>query len=228
MGKEIEKIALQRNHEIHAIIDNTEDLDKHSSIISGADIAIDFSMPTSAVSNIFAFSEKNIPVVVGTTGWYDRMEEIKQYCLNNEKTMMVSSNYSIGMNIVFEINKRLAQLSAKYPEYNVRIEETHHVSKKDSPSGTAITLANDIIAANPYKKSWVNAQSEVPEELEIFSYREGNVFGIHSVTYNSEADQIELKHTAYSRQGLALGAVIAAEWLVGKKGFFTMNDLLNL
>jgi 4-hydroxy-tetrahydrodipicolinate reductase len=228
MGKEVEKIALQRHHEIYAIIDNPEELKNSSSDISGADVVIDFSLPEFAVSNILAFSEKNIPIVVGTTGWYNQLEEIKEYCLKNEKTILVGSNFSIGMNIVFEMNRKLAQLSAKHTEYDVIIEETHHLNKKDAPSGTAITLANDILAINSEKKSWINTKSEVPEELEIISFRKDNVFGIHSVIYSSEFDQIELKHTAFSRQGFALGAVIAAEWLIGKKGFFTMNDFLNL
>lgn len=228
MGKEIEQSALQRNHEIIAIIDNQIQLEQNNDKLFNADVVIDFSIPQYAYSNILRYTELNIPVVVGTTGWYEHLNAFKEFVVKQEKSVFVASNFSIGMNIAFELNRKMASLFADQPQYSLKIEETHHLQKKDAPSGTAITLANDIISENNFKKSWINQPTSNSEQIEIISHRSDNVFGIHSVIYNSEFDQIELKHSAHSRKGFAYGAILASEWLIGKKGFFTMNDMLNL
>ncbi len=228
MGKEVEQIALQRHHEISTIVDNEAQLNEKFDEWSKADVIIDFSLPEIAYNNILRYCDCNVPVVTGTTGWYEHLEELKNYCTEQEKSVFFASNFSIGMNIAFELNRKMSVIFDKQTQYNVTIEETHHLQKKDSPSGTAITLANDILAVSEIKKSWINQETVNPEQIEIISHRKGNVFGIHSVIYNSEFDQIELKHTAHSRKGFAFGAVLAAEWLIGKKGFFTMADMLNL
>lgn len=228
MGKEIEKIALLRNHEIVAIIDNTSEIDSLKTEISKADVIIDFSFPETAYDNILKYLDFSIPLVIGTTGWYEHLASVKEMCIQKNKSVFVASNFSIGMNIAFELNKKMAQIFEKQNEYQLKIEETHHLQKKDSPSGTAITLANDIIEISSKKSDWINEPCGDAEKIEIISQRIDNVFGIHSVIYNSEFDQIELKHTAHNRKGFAYGAVLAAEWLIGKTGFYTMNNMLNL
>jgi len=228
MGKEIEKIALQRNHEIFCTIDNENDWAKNFEIIANADVAIDFSIPGSIVNNILSFFKADIPVVTGTTGWNTNFEEIKKICLQQKKALFFASNFSIGMNLLFAINNKLAKMMNSFPQYDVKIEEAHHVQKLDSPSGTAITLANDIVKNVDRKEKWSNNASDFNNFLEIKSIRQGNITGIHNVIYNSNVDTLEIKHTAINRTGFALGAVMAAEWLYGKKGVFGMNDLLNL
>ncbi|NTW32253.1 MAG: 4-hydroxy-tetrahydrodipicolinate reductase [Bacteroidetes bacterium] len=227
MGREIEKIALQRNHEILCTIDNESDWEKHINLVKQADIAIDFSTPNSIINNIIKFFGAKVPVVTGTTGWNDKFDEIKKLCLEQEQALFYASNFSIGMNILFAINKKLAFMMNSFPQYDVKIEETHHTQKLDSPSGTAISLANDIINNIDRKEKWVNETTDINSLLEIKSIRSGNITGIHNVIYNSNVDTIEIKHTALNRTGFALGAVMAAEWLYGKKGFLGMNDLLN-
>lgn len=228
MGKEIEKTALQRGHEIMAIIDNEPDWKEKNPFIKQADVAIDFSIPETAVDNILKFFDSGIPVVSGTTGWNERFEEVKDICLKKNQTLFYAPNFSIGVNILFALNKKLALIMKGFPQYNVHIEETHHTQKLDAPSGTAIALANDIIDAGGEKNKWVNTPSGFNNYLEIKSIREGNICGIHDVKYTSVSDTIELKHTANNRSGLAAGALMAAEWVKGKKGVFGMNDLLNI
>lgn len=227
MGKEVEKIALDRKHVITAIIDTENDwvgLMKNPPL---ADVVIDFSTPSTVIDNIKRCFNLNLPIVTGTTGWFNQLNNIKELCLLNNQSLFYSSNFSIGANIFFEINKRLAQLMNSQKQYNVKIEEIHHLQKLDAPSGTAITLANEIIKNMDRKKHWVNTRQTNEDSLEIISKRIENVTGIHQVFYESPVDSIEIKHTAKNRIGLAMGAIMAAEWLQGKKGIFEMKDLLN-
>lgn len=228
MGKIIEEIALQRNHEISLKIDinNLEEFTEEN--IGKADVAIEFTGPHSAFENIKKVLTFGIPVVCGSTGWLDQLEEIKKLTTEKNGAFLYASNFSIGVNVFFEINKKLASLMASYADYEVGIEETHHTQKKDAPSGTAITLAEQILEKNKRKKRWVNDISENTEELEIVSYRIDPAPGTHRVKYSSAIDDIEIVHTAHSRKGFALGVVTAAEFIKDKKGIFSMKDVLNL
>jgi len=233
MGKEIEKIALERGHEIVARISSSAIANVNASNFPAADAAIEFTQPEAAVSNIKMCFEAGIPVVVGTTGWYKSVEEIKQLCISSGNSMIYASNFSLGVNILFDLNRRLAQIMNKRTGYDVSIEEIHHVKKLDAPSGTAISLANDIVMNVDRIGKWQLAENAPTVEndksnLMIHSIREGEVTGMHTVRYTSLNDLIELRHEALNRKGFAEGAVIAAEWIAGKKGFFTMNDVLNL
>ncbi|MDR1951849.1 MAG: 4-hydroxy-tetrahydrodipicolinate reductase [Bacteroidales bacterium] len=210
MGKIIEKIALQNGHEIVAKIDNDNDWKRLENQVKQADVAIEFSTPQTVVKNIFHCFDLNIPIVVGTTGWHEQKNEIFSYCTEHQKTLFHASNFSIGVNLFFELNKHLANMMKNYSDYNVHIEEIHHLQKLDKPSGTAITLAENL-----------------SKTVDIKSIREGDVFGIHKIIYQSNEDIIEIKHEAKSREGFAKGAVFAAEWLVGKQGVFTMVDMLS-
>jgi len=228
MGKAIEEVALQRGHEIILIIDepNLHDFTKQN--IAKADVAIEFTGPHSAYDNVRTCLEFNVPVVSGSTGWIDKLDEMKKKCTEMNGAFIYSSNFSVGVNIFFEINKRLASLMSPHKEYEVILEETHHTTKKDAPSGTAITLAEQILEQVHRKKQWVNELSENTEDLEIISQRIDPAAGTHSVKYSSAVDDIEIIHTAHTRKGFALGAVMAAEFLKDKKGFFSMKDVLNL
>lgn len=226
MGREIEEMALEHGHEITAVIDNENDWDNQRNAISGADVAIEFSMPGTAVNNILRCFEAGLPVVSGTTGWTDSFEEIRKICMEGGYAFFYASNYSPGMNIMFELNKKLAALMSRHPNYRILVEEIHHSGKKDSPSGTAISLANDIIHHHPVKEIWVNKPAKSPNELEIISIRRNQEPGTHFVQYASEIDSLEIKHSAHSRKGFAYGALLAAEWLAGRKGFFGMKDML--
>jgi len=227
MGHAIEKIALERRHTIVSIIDIDKIEDFDSPQFLSAEAAIEFSQPQSAVDNYLKCFERNIPVVAGTTGWLSRFEEVKNLCIEGNHTFFYASNYSIGVNIFFAINKYLAKIMNKFPEYDVEMEEIHHIHKLDSPSGTGITLAEQIIENNDRKKRWKEGSVGEAEDLLIHSRREGEVPGIHEIIYESEADTIHIKHSAKSRIGFALGAVLAAEFVKGKKGFLSMNDMLN-
>ena len=226
MGKEIEKIAQERNHNIKLIIDDNNTSDLNSGNLKNIDVAIEFSVPESAVSNYYRCFENNVPVVSGTTGWLDKYDEIINFCKKNNKTFFYASNFSIGVNILFEVNLFLAKLMSNFNDYEVLIEETHHIYKIDKPSGTAISLANQILEHNPQKNGW-ELETNNKDLLNIKSYREGEVPGIHKITYKSEIDKIELSHSAFSRKGFARGAVLAAEFIKDKKGLYNMNDLLN-
>lgn len=228
MGKEIEKIALERGHEIVLKIDisNPEDLTIRN--LQKADAAIEFTIPTLAVSNYQHCFEAGIPVVSGTTGWLDRKEEVFEECRKLNGTFFYASNFSLGVNIFFAANKKLAALMANRNEYKVGMTEIHHTQKLDAPSGTAITLAEGIINEIPAKSKWVNQKTENNDEVEIISERVGEVPGTHIIKYDSEVDYIEITHCAKSRKGFAFGAVLAAEFSYGKKGILTMNDLLNI
>ncbi|WP_440069166.1 4-hydroxy-tetrahydrodipicolinate reductase [Tenacibaculum discolor] len=222
MGKEIEKIALQRGHEI--VIKSTGE---NSYDITKADVAIDFSIPSSAYDNISNCINNNVPVISGTTGWLDKYNDIVDLCNKKSGAFIYASNFSLGVNVFFELNKQLAKMMSTLEQYNVSIEEIHHTKKLDAPSGTAITLAEGVIE-NTNKKAWELDKKTSDENISIKAIRTPDVPGTHTVTYNSEVDTIDIKHTAHNRQGFALGAVIAAEWLNGKTGVFTMRDVLNL
>jgi 4-hydroxy-tetrahydrodipicolinate reductase len=228
MGKEIEKVAHERGHEIILKADSKTAKEEIYSQLKKADVAIEFSVPGSAVKNIYACFETHTPVVIGTTGWYDEYETVKQKCLQTNNTMLAATNCSLGVNIFFEINKRLAEIMNNQPQYNVAIEEIHHIYKLDAPSGTAITIANQIIENLDRKKTWKNELSDNMDDLEIISIREGEVPGTHKVVYSSDIDDIEIIHKAHNRKGFAQGAVIAAEFIADKKGIFTMKDVLGI
>ena len=227
MGKEIEKIAQNRGHEIVSRID-IKTSDNFSDIsFKGADVAIEFSTPETAFDNYLKCFDNNIPVVSGTTGWLNKLDLIKQMCIDNSQTFFYASNFSVGVNIFFEINKHLARIMNQMNDYDVSIEEVHHTQKLDAPSGTAITLAEDIINTVDSKKEWTNSSATQRNELSIISKREGMVPGIHTVKYESDVDEIVIHHSAKSRKGFALGAVLAAELTQEKKGFLGMKDLLK-
>lgn len=235
MGHEVEKIALQRGHEIIARIDNEEEF-SNSGIQqlknSGNVVAIEFSTPATAYDNITRCFDNNIPVVCGTTAWYEHFNEVKERCEKEGQSLFYAPNFSIGMNIMFMLNSQLAKITEKY-DYKLSLTETHHIHKLDKPSGTAVKLANDIVENNKNYNSWKLEDSTKGDEqttndvLPIESIREGEYFGIHEVKAESSCDIISLRHEAFSREGFATGAVIAAEFIQGKKGIFTMNDLLN-
>ncbi len=228
MGKEIEKIAEERGHEIIFKFDMNNKNKFTVENLKKVDVAIEFTQPGSAFGNYLKCFEANIPVVSGTTGWLEKMPEIKKQCAENEKTFFYASNFSVGVNLFFKLNKQLASLMNKIEGYDVSISETHHTEKKDAPSGTAITLAEDIITNFDKKANWVKKNAVNNTELAIRSFREGKIPGIHTVKYESDVDYIEITHSAKSRKGFALGAVLAAEFAVKNKGFLTMNDLLDL
>lgn len=227
MGKAIEEIALQKGHHIVLRIseENLNDLTKEN--IQKADVAIEFSSPESAASNILFCLNANIPVASGTTGWMQQLKMVDDKCKEMNGTFLYASNYSIGVNIFFELNKKLASLMSKHINYNVEIEEIHHTQKKDAPSGTAITLAEEILASSDTKKRWINSTTKDENELSIISKRIDEVSGTHSVKYSSDIDDIEIIHTAHNRKGFAQGAVLAAEFIVGKKGVYTMKNVLG-
>ena len=227
MGREIERIARDRGHEIVATIDMNEEEKFHSDEFKSADVAIEFTSPASAFQNYMHAFQAGVPVVSGTTGWLDRIDRIKEACEKEGKTFFYASNFSLGVNLFFALNNYLAGLMNRFNDYNVRIEETHHIHKLDAPSGTAITLAEGILERVERKKEWYKKKKEA-NTLHIESFREGEVPGIHTVVYESPVDSIRLTHDAKSREGFALGAVLAAEFTKGKKGFLGMEDLLNL
>jgi 4-hydroxy-tetrahydrodipicolinate reductase len=234
MGQIIERFALERGHEVvlKISIDNLEDFTVDN--LEKADIAIDFSAPDAAVDNIYKCFEAGVPVIVGTTGWYGKLQDIKNDCLSSNNTLLYGSNFSVGVNLFFHLNKVLAKLMNNYPAYEVQVEEIHHTHKLDAPSGTAMTIAEGIIEEIDRKSEWLNevVGTQIPdviknEQLLIESHRIENVPGTHTVVYSSEVDEIEIKHTAHSRAGFALGAVIAAEWLQNKQGFYNIADVFN-
>ncbi|MGA9271163.1 MAG: 4-hydroxy-tetrahydrodipicolinate reductase [Lutimonas sp.] len=222
MGQAIEKIALERGHEI--VI--RKDMEPITVDLGLADVAIDFSHPNAAFDNIASCLEAGVPVVSGTTGWLDRFEEVKTLCSENQGAFLYASNFSIGVNIFFNLNAYLARMMRSLKDYDVELEEIHHIHKLDAPSGTAISLAEGILEHNE-KEKWSLEKGD-PQTLFIGVKREDEVPGTHIVQYKSEVDSIEIKHTAHSRTGFALGAVVAAEWLVSKKGVFSMSDVLDV
>lgn len=228
MGKTIEQIAISRNHTAPFKID----LENYSSLTSitkdQVDVAIEFTQPESAYNNVKYCIEQGIPVVCGTTGWLEKKKELEELCRKNGSAFFYASNFSVGVNLFFHLNNILAKIMNPFPEYEVSMEEIHHKQKLDAPSGTAITLAEGIIDATPKINNWVNQPTKDKNLLGITSKRLDAVPGTHTVYYNSPVDTIEITHTAHSREGFAKGAVVAAEWLVGKKGVFGMDDMLKI
>lgn len=227
MGKTIEQIARNRGHEIVSIIDVNNPEDFESEAFKQADVAIEFTIPATAFDNYMKCFAAGVPVVSGTTGWLNRLDEVKRMCAEEGKTFFYASNFSIGVNIFFALNKYLAKIMNNFPSYDVRMTEVHHIHKLDAPSGTAITLAEGILDNLDRKERWTLETSEKPTDLPIHAIREGEVPGIHEIIYESDADIISIKHDAKSRAGFALGAVLAAEFTAGKKGFLGMNDLFH-
>lgn len=229
MGKAIEEIAMKNGHEVVLKITSQNILDFNIENLQKADVAIEFTNPHSAVDNLKKCFDANIPVVCGSTGWLDQWQEIENYCTKkNDGSLLFASNFSVGVNIFFELNKKLAALMNNRREYNISIEEIHHTQKKDAPSGTAITLAEGILNNNQNKEKWVLGEKANNAELSITSKRIDPAPGTHIINYNSLIDSIEIKHTAHSRVGFASGAVLAAEFLKGKKGIYGMKDVLSI
>ena len=227
MGKTIEQIALNRGHQIVSIVDINNPEEFQSANFKSADVAIEFTTPATAFDNYMKSFAAGVPVVSGTTGWLDRISEIKEKCEKEGKTFFYASNFSIGVNIFFALNKYLAKIMNNFPSYNISMTETHHIHKLDAPSGTAITLAEGIIENVDRKDRWTLETAEKTTDIPIHAIREGEVPGIHEITYESDVDTISIKHDAKSRAGFALGAVIAAEFTAGKKGFLGMDDMLK-
>lgn len=241
MGREIERILAERGHETVLVIDADNAADLDAAHLAGVDVALEFTTPGTAYANIRTCIECGTAVVSGTTGWTDRLEELKARCLERGSALFYASNFCLGVNLMFRLNRRLAEMIGRVGGYDVAIEEVHHTQKKDAPSGTAITLAEGILENIPQKRTWVNyapgiahatnrietPEAARPDELVVTSVREGAVPGIHTVTYESDDDRIELRHTIKNRRTLALGAVVAAEFLCGKQGVYTMDDLLR-
>ena len=222
MGKIIEKIAEERGHKVVLKIQS----DKTNYDIKKADIAIDFSVPSAAVANIKEALNNQLPVVCGTTGWLNHYDEVEKICLNKKGAFIHASNFSLGVNLFFELNQKLAKLMSAHPDYTAKIEEIHHTEKKDAPSGTAITLAEALIHRSSYL-DWCLGKTNDSKQLSIQAKRIENVPGTHRVLYDSSIDTVEIIHTAKSRHGFGFGAVIAAEWLLGRTGVFSMKDVLN-
>jgi 4-hydroxy-tetrahydrodipicolinate reductase len=230
MGHEVEQIALQRGHEVVYRIDTEQDWYYNIDGIADCDVVIEFSTPATAIANIEKCFELDIPMVIGTTGWYEHLDEISSRCKNEGHTLFYAPNFSIGMNFVFKLNKEMARFAQKY-DYQLDITETHHIHKLDKPSGTAIKLAEDIIDNNENYEYWMLDDEDAPlnddaKMLRVNAIREGEVFGIHEIKALSDCDEITLRHEAFSRKGFATGAVIAAEFIQNKKGIYTMEDLL--
>ena len=227
MGREIETILRERGHEVALIIDMDNAAELDAAHLQGIDVALEFTTPATAYRNIRTCIECGTPVVSGTTGWTDRLPELQALCRERGGALFYASNYCLGVNLMFRLNRRLARMMERFDAYDVRIEEIHHTQKKDAPSGTAITLAEGIISEIGRKTGWVNEPSDDLSQIVVTSLREGAVPGTHTVTYESDDARIELKHTIKNRRTLALGAVVAAEFLCGKKGVYTMDDLLK-
>lgn len=227
MGKTIEQIALDRGHQIVSVVDINNPEEIRSDNFKRADVAIEFTTPATALGNYMNSFAAGVPVVSGTTGWLDRIGEVKEMCEKEGKTFFYASNFSIGVNIFFALNKHLAKIMNNFPGYDVKMMETHHIHKLDAPSGTAITLAEGILDTMDRKDRWTLETASQPTDLPIHAIREGEVPGIHEITYESDVDTISIKHDAKSRAGFALGAVVAAEFTAGKKGFLGMEDMLK-
>ena len=225
MGREIESIALKRGHEIVLKVNRTNTQTITATDLKKADVAIEFSTPHTTLENIRKCFNAGLPVVVGTTGWYEHFEDIKKDCEKKQGALLHATNFSLGVNLFFKLNSYLADLMNKYPDYDVSMEEIHHIHKLDKPSGTAITLASQVLAKIDRKKNW-SIENNDKETLFIKDIREGEVPGTHIIKYKSDVDDIEIMHKAHNRKGFALGAIIAAEFLAGKTGIYTMQDLI--
>ena len=228
MGKEIEKIALRRGHTIGLAVDVENQNDKHNLKKLDIQVAIEFTTPQTAFENIKTCIDQGIPVISGTTGWLENFDQMEAYCQSKNGAFFYASNYSLGVNLFFKLNAWLGRLMGKYPGFQVEINEAHHTQKLDKPSGTAITLAEQIIVEQPNLDSWISDQTGNEKQLTINSVREKDLAGTHTISYDSPTDKIEITHFAKSREGFALGAVLVAEWIVGKTGVFSMDDFLNI
>ena len=227
MGKIIEEVAISRGHAVDVKIDLNNLHDFNREVFAAIDVTIEFTGPHTAFDNVMKCLEMKMPVVCGSTGWLERLPEIENQCTNNNGAFLYASNFSVGVNIFFEINKHLARLMSGQPQYEIDIKEIHHTQKKDAPSGTAITLAEQVIENVPRKDTWVNTESISSNELAIVSERTDPYPGWHEVNYHSDIDEIKIVHNAFNRNGFALGAVLAAEFIHGKNGIFTMKDVLG-
>ncbi|WP_192821117.1 4-hydroxy-tetrahydrodipicolinate reductase [Rufibacter sp. LB8] len=228
MGQTIERLALAKGHSIVGTITAEKAEDLASFTAEQVDVAIEFTSPDAAVPNILTCLEKRIPVVVGTTGWLNHLDQVKQQCTQANGSLFYASNFSVGVNLFFHFNEYVAQKMQQYPEFAVAVKEIHHVHKLDQPSGTALSIADGILKHYPQKQGWINGPTTEPELLGVESEREGEVVGTHIVQYTSENDTFELQHIAHNREGFAAGALLAAEWLPGRQGVFGMTDLLQL
>lgn len=225
MGKEVEKQALKQHHAITGFLDKDADWNDKS-LMQNADVVIDFSLPETAVKNIYRCFDNNLPIITGTTGWYDHIAEVSRICHDKNQTLFYAPNFSIGVNLFFDINEKMARLMHGHINYEVKVSETHHIHKKDAPSGTAKKLTDLLLDKIKRYSGWV-LNKEKKDKIPVYAYRHDEVPGTHEVVYDSEVDMITLKHEAKSREGFALGAVKAAEWVKDKKGVFTMQDFLN-
>ena len=228
MGKAIEEMAIERGHEVVLKIHSSNIGDLTAENLNGVDVAIEFTTPASAYDNVIKLIHANVPVVCGSTGWLSRLNEVSIACANSNGAFLYASNFSIGVNIFFELNKYLAKIMANHKDYSLAIEEIHHTAKKDSPSGTAVTLANQAMQNNDAYTSWKNEEQALKPIIPIRSVRTDPAPGTHIVKYSSDIDDIEIKHTAHNRKGFALGAVLAAEFIIGRHGIFSMSDVLTL
>lgn len=228
MGHEIEKVLLERGHTVILIVDVANRAQMTADLLRQADVAIEFTTPDTAYENVSACLAAGLPVVCGTTGWNDKRVKAENRCNELDGTLFWSSNFSIGVNVLFRVNRYLAKIMDHFPEYNVSMCEVHHTRKKDAPSGTAVTLAEGILEGLERKNSWVNHETLAEDSLGIVSIREGDVPGLHEIRYESEADVLTLKHEAKGRRGLAVGAVLAAEFAYTRKGVLKMDDLIEL
>lgn len=227
MGREIEKQSPEHGIEVVCIIDNDSDWQLKMESLKTADVAIEFSRPDAVIGNIEKCLKAGVPIVVGTTAWYQHLEHVKNLVVAHDGTLLFATNFSLGMNLFFELNRQLAGMIQKIEGYRPELEEIHHTSKLDAPSGTAISLAEGLMGQFQDMKRWINQTSDKPDELGIVSKRIANEPGTHIVRYTSEIDRIEIKHTAFTRAGFTQGALLAARWIVGKKGVYTMKDVLN-
>jgi 4-hydroxy-tetrahydrodipicolinate reductase len=228
MGRELDTMATDLGHEVLFRLNAASDWQQAGEALKAADVVIDFSWPESAVENIRRAFDLGLPVVTGTTGWFDRIPEVKAWCTKEGRSLFVSANFSIGITLMLHLTGKLARMLDKFPGYSLSIEEVHHIHKLDAPSGTAIRIAEAVLGHSERKKRWAKEASEDPAVLQVSSKREDEVMGIHILRAESEADRLEITHELKSRKGLAAGALLAAEWLQGRKGFFEMKDLLEL
>jgi 4-hydroxy-tetrahydrodipicolinate reductase len=229
MGREIEKYAPELGCSVEVIIDQPHEWQQHERIIKSVDVAIEFTAPGVVVGNLHRLMDMNIPVVTGTTGWMGQLGDIEQYCKERNGSLFYASNFSIGVNLFFALNRYLAQLMAVYPEYKAELDETHHTQKLDAPSGTAVSMIDDLLKHNTNYKGWkFDHEGAQPDEVSVRAHRIEGVTGTHKLIYKSDIDSISIEHIANNRQGFAKGALLAARWLADKKGVFTMNDLLKL
>jgi len=226
MGKAVEKLALEKNHKIILNIDNENDWQEKQEELKSCDVAIEFSTPETVLPNIKKCFEINLPIITGTTGWHNKIDEVKSWCKKYNASLFYASNFSVGVNIFFKINTALAEILNNFKEYDVSLTEKHHTQKLDSPSGTAINLLQQIIDKHQEKSIWEEGETTAKNTISVESIREGNIIGSHSVTWESDVDIIKIKHKAKTRDGFALGAIQAAEWVKDKKGVFTMDNML--